>query len=126
MALSEHKEQVTFIHKAKKYLREQDEEYLIPLLFAIPNGGKRDARTASSMKMEGVRKGVPDLLFAYQVNDYAGLFIEMKVRKGGRVSPEQKQMMKLLEEEGGYKCVVARGWEEAINFFKEYLEGEAL
>lgn len=120
---SEHQEQVTFIHRAKKHLRAQDEGYLVPLLFAIPNGGRRDSRTAASLKMEGVRPGVPDLLFAYQVLDYAGLFIEMKV-KGGRVSPAQKEMMTLLEEEGGYKCVVAYGWEEALYAFKTYLEGE--
>lgn len=124
MPISEHKEQVTFIHKAKKYLRAEGEAHLIPLLFAIPNGGFRDARTAASMKMEGVRKGVPDLLFAYQVKDYAGLFIEMKQKGAGRLSQEQKDMLELLEAEGGYKCVVAHGWEQAIGFFTEYLKGE--
>ena len=29
--------------------------------FAIPNGGKRNIITASKLKAEGVKKGVPDL-----------------------------------------------------------------
>jgi hypothetical protein len=120
---SEHQEQVDFIHKAKKLLRAQDKAYLIPLLFAIPNGGKRDARTASSLKMEGVRAGVPDLFFAHPTPSAYGLFLEMKVVKGGRVSPDQKTMILALEEEG-YCCQVVKGCVEAIDIFEKYLSNK--
>jgi len=93
---SEHAEQVSFIHAAKKYLRANNKEYLIPVLFAIPNGGARDARTAGSLKMEGVRKGVRDVFFACARAGAHGLFIEMKKRKGGYLSKEQKEMMDIL------------------------------
>ncbi len=120
MIKSEHKEQVEFVHAAKKHLRELGKDYLIPLLFAIPNGGFRDARTAGVMKMEGVRKGVPDLMFAYPSNNYHGMFIEMKKEVGGTVSKEQQEMLDLLDDQG-YYCIVARGAKEAIQAFKEYV-----
>ena len=120
---SEHQEQVDFIHKAKKYFRANDKAYLIPLLFAVPNGGKRDIRTAQSMKMEGVRAGVPDLFFAHPTKSAYGLFIEMKVVKGGRVSPDQKKMILALEEEG-YVVKVAKGCAEAIKILMDYVENK--
>ena len=118
---SEHQEQVNFIHKAKKMLRARGDEYMIPLLFAIPNGGRRDARTAASLKMEGVRAGVPDLFFAHPNENHFGLFIEMKKQKGGSVSKEQKDQMASLSDEG-YVCKVCKGWEAAIKVFEDYLD----
>lgn len=118
---SEHQEQVNFIHKAKKMLRARGQDYAIPLLFAIPNGGRRDARTAASLKMEGVRAGVPDLFFAKPSPTSYGLFIEMKKQKGGSVSPDQKAQMASLSDEG-YVCKVCKGCDEAIKVFEDYLE----
>jgi len=120
-ARSEHAEQVSFIHAAKKLLRKRGDEYMIPLLFAIPNGGRRDARTAASLKMEGVRAGVPDLFFAHPSKSAYGLFIEMKKEKGGRVSEDQKKQMSALADEG-YVCAVAKGCADAIKIFEDYLE----
>lgn len=120
---SEHQEQVSFIHAAKKMLRARGDEYMIPLLFAIPNGGKRDARTASSLKMEGVRAGIPDLFFAKPNPSSYGLFIEMKRVKGGSVSKEQREQMSLLSDEG-YVCRVAKGCAEAIKIFEDYLDNK--
>jgi hypothetical protein len=117
---SEHQEQVSFIHAAKKLFRASGDDYLIPLLFAIPNGGKRDARTAGSLKQEGVRAGVPDLFFAHPSKSAYGLFIEMKKTSGGTVSKEQKLMMSCLEDEG-YVCKVARGCKEAVEILKDYI-----
>ena len=34
------------------------------LLYAVPNGGYRNAREAARFKAEGVRSGVPDLCLA--------------------------------------------------------------
>jgi len=118
---SEHQEQVAFIHKAKKLFRSRGEAYLVPLLFAIPNGGRRDARTASSLKMEGVRAGVPDLFFAHPSPSAYGLFLEMKKVRGGRVSKEQKDMMSCLSDEG-YVCKVCKGAKEAVKVLEDYLE----
>ena len=121
MPKSEHAEQVNFIHKAKKYLRGNGNDYMVPLLFAIPNGGKRDTQTAASLKMEGVRAGVPDLFFAKPNKTACGLFIEMKKVSGGTVSKDQKKMLEALSDEA-YVCRVARGADQAIQILKDYVE----
>lgn len=90
-------------------------------LFAIPNGGQRNAITGMNLKREGVRAGVPDLFLAWANRQYGGLFIEMKKTKGGRVSDAQQQYLELLEE-SGYKVAVCHGWLEAKASIEAYLE----
>ena len=89
------------------------------LLFAIPNGGKRSPVTGSILKAEGVRRGIPDLMLAVPCDDYAGLFIEMKV-KSGRVAPIQKCVLEALSE-AGYSTRVCYGFEEAQYAIMGYL-----
>lgn len=114
--MSEHDEQAQFIRMVDAaYPRE-----IAALLFAIPNGGKRAIKTARDMKAEGVRKGVPDLFLAYPHNGYSGLFIEMKKRYGGRVSPEQKAYIEALRGKG-YKVEVCKGCDDAYQAMVLYL-----
>ena len=56
--------------------------------FAVPNGGKRHVHTAIKLKAEGVRAGVPDLVFILPGGRFAGL--ELKA-ENGRLSDAQKQ-----------------------------------
>lgn len=93
------------------------------LLFAIPNGGQRNAIVGAKLKEEGVRAGVPDLFLAFPVRPYAGLFIEMKRHEGGRVSPSQKVFIQALQS-AGYYVAVCRGFEHAIRTIIQYLRGE--
>ena len=98
------------------------------LLFAIPNGGARDKATGSLLKAEGVVAGVPDLFLARPSRSdsdlvidcdnvfYCGLFIEMKA-PGGKVTPRQAEMHKLLTAQG-YEVAVCRTFDE----FKETIE----
>ena len=51
---SEHAEQAGFVTWFRT-------KYPGTLIFAIPNGGKRDIVTAKKLQMEGVTPGVPDL-----------------------------------------------------------------
>lgn len=90
------------------------------LLFAIPNGGRRPIKTARDLKAEGVRPGVPDLFLAFPHKGYAGLFIEMKRRHGGRVSEEQMSYIEALRGQA-YKVEVCRGCDEAFATLAEYL-----
>lgn len=97
-------------------------------LFAIPNGGKRDKRTAGMLKKEGVRAGVPDLFLAQPIpvnggRSRAGMFIELKKAKGGRVSDSQVTMLFRLRR-NGYECVVAHGFEQATRAITKYLQGQ--
>lgn len=108
-------------------------------LYAIPNGGKRDARTAAMLKAEGVRVGVPDVCLPVPVFADAGgphyqhfketqpfggvlvgLYIEMKKVKGGSLSEEQAARIAELRADG-YAAVRCNGWLEAKAALIAYL-----
>ena len=57
-------------------------------MFAVPNGGKRDARTGAQMKYEGSVRGVSDLILLVPKKGFSALCIEMK-RPKGKQSEEQ-------------------------------------
>ena len=77
------------------------------LIFATPNGGARHPAVAMKLKATGVVKGIPDLFVPAW-----SLWIEMKRQDGGRVSPEQKEVMAYLEGIG-HRAIVAKGAEDA-------------
>lgn len=92
-------------------------------LFAIPNGGERNAIVAARLKAEGVRPGVPDLFLALPRKDWAGLFVEMKrSRRQGRVSAQQREWLARLRS-AGYAAEVCFGAAEAIATITAYLKG---
>lgn len=93
------------------------------MIFAIPNGGKRSARTGAVLKLEGVKPGVPDLFLPVSRKEFHGLFIEMKRLKGGSLSPSQKTWKKNLECLG-YRVEVAKGFEAARDVIIDYLGGD--
>ena len=95
----------------------------LALMFHIPNGGTRAKSEAGRFKAEGVKAGVPDIFLPAPRGGYAGLFIEMKRRKNGRVSIDQATWLKALEKQG-YKAIVAHGWEEARDEIEGYLKNE--
>ena len=117
----EHDEQAALCRSWALYARGRG----IPenLLFAIPNGGRRDAVTGARLKAEGVRAGIPDLFLAVPRGQWAGLFIEMKRRRGGRVSSEQEAMLACLAE-SGYGVSVCKGWDEARAALEAYMGGK--
>ncbi len=92
----------------------------LELLFHVPNGGKREKREATSLKKEGVKAGVPDLVLPVARGEYFGLYIELKV---GRNKPKEHQL-KWIEQlkEQGYFVEVCYGWLEASEVIKNYLE----
>lgn len=77
-------------------------------IFHIPNGGKRGKSEAQRMKLSGVSAGVLDL----HVPELA-LWIEMKRRKGGRLSEDQKDWKEYLEGIG-HTVLVCRGYDDAV------------
>lgn len=85
---SEHDEQTGFV----QWFRAKWPRVLI---FAIPNGGKRDIKTAKKLQREGVIPGIPDLYIPAW-----GIWVEMKRQKGGRTSPDQDVMIEYLEQIG--------------------------
>ena len=77
------------------------------LIFAIPNGGTRNAREAAQIKREGALAGVADLII---VADNAVLFIEMKTKKN-KQQESQKRFQEAVERLG-HRYVVCHSLQE--------------
>lgn len=91
-------------------------------MFAIPNGGYRNAATAGRLKAEGVKSGVPDIFLAWPHKGYSGLFIELKI---GSNKPTAEQLWWLASlNEQCYRAVWCIGWEQARSILVDYLEGK--
>lgn len=83
---------------------------------------------AIKMKKMGTSKGFPDLLvfvpvsgITGEIDAYEPIAIEMKRKKGGVVSPEQKKWLEIIKM-AGIDCKVCRGADEAIAFVKSMLK----
>ena len=103
MRQEEHNIQVAIV----QYLRLRGFE-----VFAIPNGGRRDAVTGAKLKAEGVSAGVADLIILLPIGNV--LFVEVKTEKG-RQSPEQKAFQERVEKLG-FNYVIWRSVEDAEKF----------
>ena len=120
----EHSLQVCCVH----WFRIQYPEYAT-LLFAVPNGGARNAITGARLKDEGVTAGVADLILLLpqwfttwrgeKGCKYAGLCIEMKTPTG-RQSPEQRAWQAAVEAKG-YKYAIARDVLGFVKIIQEYI-----
>ena len=88
-------------------------------LTAIPNGGKRDKRTAAKMVAEGAHAGALDLVLPVARRGAHSFWLEMKI-KGGRLSDMQRDYIGFLSR-NGHKVVVAYSFEEARDALMEYL-----
>jgi len=89
------------------------------LLFSIPNGGKRDIKIAMTMKREGVRPGVSDLLLMKRTTTHSALWIEMK-SPGNKLRPNQLEFQQDAINEG-FAVGKAETIEEFQTLIKHYL-----
>ena len=88
-------------------------------MFAVPNGGRRDAKSGARMKYEGVVKGVADLILLIPKKGYASLCIEMKTLKGVQ-SDNQKGWQREAEKYRN-RYVVCHSLQEFMNEVNSYL-----
>lgn len=95
---------------------------VLQAMFHIPNGGSRRPAEARHLKEQGVKAGVPDICLPVPNKTYHALYIELKRRKGGRVSDEQREWVEALNRVGN-KAVVCRGFDEARQTILDYLKG---
>ena len=80
----------------------------------VPNGGRRDRRTAELMRASGLKPGVPDVLIfdaPPALPSARGVALELKARTGD-LSPEQREWLGALGALG-WMTVVAWGAEDA-------------
>ena len=120
MKQEEHEEQVRVFTWARWAEATYPE---LALLFAVPNGGRRDKVTAARLKAEGVKAGVLDIWFPVARGRYHGLVIELKTRTG-RLTPEQKAWIEALTAQG-WKALMCRGAAATVGVIEWYLDGAA-
>ena len=80
--------------------------------------GKRFSVEAKKMQAQGVKKGIPDVFIFRPVKGAPGVVVELKRKKGGVVSDDQKKWLKTLAG-FGWICYVAKGADEAIKFVRD-------
>lgn len=92
----------------------------LALCYHVVNEGRRSYATGRRMVAEGLRKGVPDICLPVPNMRYTALYIELKRKKGGRLSDEQRGWIDALNRVGNL-AVVCHGFEEARDTILEYL-----
>lgn len=116
--MSEHSEQAALIEMCFVHEVQYPE---LRLLFAVPNGGARDAITGARLKREGVKAGVPDLCLPIARGAHNVLFLEMKIGKN-KPSPVQEHWIDALTDAGA-RVVVCYSADEAFSELIDYLKG---
>lgn len=96
-------------------------QYPQHLIYAIPNGGQRNAVVAAKLKAEGVVAGIPDLHIPIARHGYHSLYIEMKNGKQGRLSDHQRERIAQLQAQG-HKVTVCRTFDDFAREVKEYMK----
>jgi hypothetical protein len=95
-------------------------------LFTIsPSGMKLPKSVAMKFSAMGYRAGTPDILILEPKGKYHGLLVEMKIQKGGKVSPEQTRFIEEAQARG-YYAVVCCGAQIAIHVIDAYMEGKTV
>jgi hypothetical protein len=114
---TEHVEQCAVISWARK------NAYRYPCLnwlYANVNGQNKTIKERAYFKAEGLTSGVADLFLPDPRGSFCGLYIEMKRRKGGKISPEQEEFIEWAKSRG-YAARIAFGADQGIEFLQEYL-----
>lgn len=111
--MSEHDSQVAFFQWANLQRFPG-----IELLHATPNGGYRDIRTASKLKAEGVKAGVPDVSWPVARGGFIGLAIEFKFGDGNPSKDQRERITKMQRE--GWCVAVCWDWPAAARLLTGY------
>jgi hypothetical protein len=111
--VSEHDTQAAFV----RWLEMQRIEG-IDTSYAVPNGGFRHPATASKLKAEGVRPGVPDWVWPSPRGGFVGLAIEFKHGDNGP-SKQQRERIDALQREG-WCVVICWDWTAAARIVQGY------
>jgi len=93
------------------------------LIFAVPNGGKRNVKEAKRFKQQGVKKGISDIVCLVSNGEYTCLCLECKTEEGEQ-SEDQKAFEKQITEAGGLYDVF-RSAEEGVKKLRNYLKTTA-
>lgn len=95
--------------------------------FAVPNGtmlagsAKQRAQYMNSLKAQGFKVGVSDVMLALPRAHFHGAFIEIKRDAKSPVSIEQMNWLALMEQVG-YWTRLARGLDETLFVLRAYVQ----
>lgn len=95
----------------------------LSLCFATLNGVKLPIGLAVKVKRQGMRRGVPDIIFLCKRGDKSGIVAEFKTTKG-LISEEQKTFL-LKAKVQSFETYVWRSVKQAISDVEEYLKRSA-
>ncbi|NOR64934.1 MAG: hypothetical protein GQ468_02845 [Candidatus Scalindua sp.] len=120
----EHEEQVTLFKWVDMMAKFHP---MLKTMYAIPNGGDRNAVVAMKLKNEGVKAGMPDMHLPVACSGYTSLYLELKVKNGsgvfGKESDDQRTKRLQLNKVGNLSIVVF-GYLQAIDIITDYMTGE--
>jgi hypothetical protein len=91
-------------------------------IFHCPNGGHRDVRVAAKLKAQGVRRGIPDVLWPIPRGKFVGMAIELKAN-GNKTTNEQSEWLEWLTANGWFACVIHDDPETVMLALQWYYEG---
>jgi hypothetical protein len=119
VTISEHQIQSAFF----KIVAMQERVYpMLKIMFAVPNAAKRSMALASMLKAEGMRSGVPDVMFPYNNGKYNGLALEFKSAKG---KPTENQLLWIASlQKYGWDCYIVNNSESAWNYVLDYIKNK--
>lgn len=106
-------------------LRLEDGHSLGDYAYAVPNGtmlagtAQQRARYMASLKAQGLKPGVSDVVIALPRGQYHGAYIELKRTKGGVLSVPQSDWL-VLTKNAGYYSALAAGLDEAVKHVQAY------
>lgn len=87
----------------------------------VPNEGKRHRIQGARLRAMGLKPGVPDILIlesAPSKTNVRGVAIELKRKRGGRLSENQTKWLESLRRRG-FHAVVCKGYHAAIKELEE-------
>jgi len=113
---SEHQIQSAFIKRVELHYKTYPQ---LEILFAVPNAAKRSYALAAMLKAEGMKSGVPDIMWPYNNGQYAGLALEFKSQIGKLTDNQIAFMEKLTAH--GWLCLKVNDAELAWQHVKSYL-----
>ena len=114
----------------------QEFSYMVPNGTQLAGGRTRRAQYMASLKAQGFRPGVSDLVVALPMNGYSGAYIELKKEPesyGGpkaiksrrtAIRPEQRDWLELMFNHG-YWASIAWGTEDFKRLVGLFLAGES-
>ena len=95
----------------------------LKILFGSLMGNKMSFGQLNKASKAGMRKGKPDINLPVPRSGYCGLWIELKRKKGGKVTLEQDEMLRLLASYNN-AVFVCKGAVAAIRVIEDYLKPE--